>query len=605
MLVSEGYSADDIAAKLTSIGIRFTRDGGTFTIVDDAPAKGSSDPVPGQSADKNETLTILGCLSDIVENTCERINPCDSKFNSKVYSTCREQIQYVCDMVGITPKQVVLLASIIENKGRRNFDKHDLANALGMSYIKLLSFEDDIKALSEKRLVNLVSEEGICVARKTIPALAANEPYSIPVVTGLNTAGLLKEMNEIISSRENDEVDYDTMVKDLDALFENNPEADIVKQARAAGFTVKEAGEDDRVLFYILVKRYIYNDDDEVCWSDYDNILDDESEVGYFCAKFGNERFLLQQKRIVEPVNEEGMANPGAFHIRDEVKAMLFAEVGGVRSRSRRTSLKVTAPDGITAKELYYNDSEGEQIRRLSSLLTQENYNATCERLRRSGMRTGFTCIFYGGPGTGKTESVYQIARATGRGIVAVNVSEIKSCWVGESEKLVKGLFDKYRSIVEESEVAPILLFNEADAIFGIRQEGAERAVDKMENSLQNIILQEMEKLDGILIATTNLTQNLDKAFERRFLYKIRFNKPGLEARTKIWRYMIPDLSESEAKELAGDFDFSGGQIENISRKKMIKSILDGVEPDFREVRSYCGEELIDGKGGEGRKIGF
>ena len=65
---------------------------------------------------------------------------------------------------------------------------------------------------------------------------------------------------------------------------------------------------------------------------------------------------------------------------------------------------------------------------------------------------------------------------------------------------------------------APILLFNEADAIFGIRQEGATRAVDKMENSIQNIILQEMEKLDGILIATTNLTTNLDKAFERRFL---------------------------------------------------------------------------------------
>ena len=74
--------------------------------------------------------------------------------------------------------------------------------------------------------------------------------------------------------------------------------------------------------------------------------------------------------------------------------------------------------------------------------------------------------------------------------------------------------------------MAPILLFNEADAIFGIRQEGATRAVDKMENSIQNIILQEMEKLDGILIATTNLTTNLDNAFERRFLYKIRFDRP-------------------------------------------------------------------------------
>ena len=220
-------------------------------------------------------------------------------------------------------------------------------------------------------------------------------------------------------------------------------------------------------------------------------------------------------------------------------------------------------------------------------------------------MRTGFSCIFYGSPGTGKTETVYQIARQTGRAIVPVNVSEIKSCWVGESEKMIQGVFNKYRALVEDSEVAPILLFNEADAIFGIRREAATDAVDKMENSIQNIILQEMEKLDGILIATTNLTQNLDKAFERRFLYKIKFNKPSVEAKGKIWKSLLPSLTEQEAGILASNYDFSGGQIENVSRKKVIQTIIDGREPDFDEVRSYCSEELLEGKGGEGRRIGF
>ena len=111
-----------------------------------------------------------------------------------------------------------------------------------------------------------------------------------------------------------------------------------------------------------------------------------------------------------------------------------------------------------------------------------------------------------------------------------VNISQIKSCWVGESEKNIKGLFDNYRELVKKSEVTPILLFNEADAIIGVRKEGAQSAVDKMENSLQNIILQEMETLDGIMIATTNLQENMDKAFERRFLYKIKFDRPTEEA---------------------------------------------------------------------------
>ena len=100
------------------------------------------------------------------------------------------------------------------------------------------------------------------------------------------------------------------------------------------------------------------------------------------------------------------------------------------------------------------------------------------------------------------------------------DVPQIKSKWVGDSEKNIKALFDRYREVVKRSKLAPILLFNEADAIIGKRQEGAERAVEKMENSIQNIILQEIENLDGIMIATTNLQQNMDTAFERRFLYK-------------------------------------------------------------------------------------
>lgn len=72
-----------------------------------------------------------------------------------------------------------------------------------------------------------------------------------------------------------------------------------------------------------------------------------------------------------------------------------------------------------------------------------------------------------------------------------------------------------------------------------------------MENSLQNIILQEMENLQGIMIATTNLTENFDPAFERRFIYKVKFNKPDPEARSLIWESMVEGLSYSSANALA------------------------------------------------------
>ena len=113
-----------------------------------------------------------------------------------------------------------------------------------------------------------------------------------------------------------------------------------------------------------------------------------------------------------------------------------------------------------------------------------------------------------------------------------------------------------------------------------------------------------MENLDGIMIATTNLEQNMDKAFERRFLYKIKFNKPSLEARSSIWKSMIPALSEDESKALAMRYDFSGGQIENIARHYAINTVLYGDDDNrLNSLFSYCDGEKFEKK--ECRKIGF
>jgi SpoVK/Ycf46/Vps4 family AAA+-type ATPase len=108
----------------------------------------------------------------------------------------------------------------------------------------------------------------------------------------------------------------------------------------------------------------------------------------------------------------------------------------------------------------------------------------------------------------------------------------------------------------------------------------------------------------GILIATTNLTKNLDKAFERRFLYKIFFEKPDTHTKSLIWKDKIPMLSEQECLLLSGRYDLSGGQIDNVCKKFVLKQILTGNTPDLKEIEEYCQEEFLDKKS-ERRKIGF
>jgi SpoVK/Ycf46/Vps4 family AAA+-type ATPase len=307
---------------------------------------------------------------------------------------------------------------------------------------------------------------------------------------------------------------------------------------------------------------------------------------------------------MIEYNNDDGFVNRESFRMTMEAKRTLFEELNLSSLNTNQKKAGLLKADDIAIKKLYYDEDVRKQVFELTQLLNDDHYQEIRNRLKESGFRCGFTCLFYGMPGTGKTETVLQLAKETGRDIMQVNISEIKSMWVGESEKNIKALFDNYRNKVKECKLTPILLFNEADAIIGKRQEGAERAVDKMENSIQNIILQEMETLDGILIATTNLAQNMDKAFERRFLYKIKFTKPTIEARMSIWREMIPTLSEADTHALAVKYDFSGGQIENIARHYAIDNILHGSSSNVLETLSiHCDNERLEKK--EQRKIGF
>ena len=252
--------------------------------------------------------------------------------------------------------------------------------------------------------------------------------------------------------------------------------------------------------------------------------------------------------------------------------------------------------NAIKEKVLFFNSSEQTQIARLTSLLSTDNFPSVQQRLEEEGMRKGFACLFYGAPGTGKTETVLQIARQTGRDIMQVDIAGLRDKWVGESEKNIRDVFTRYRRLCKSCEVMPILFFNEADAIINKRTENIQHSVDKMDNAIQNIILQELENLDGILIATTNLTSNLDRAFERRFLYKVEFHKPTTDVKAQIWRSMLKDISTDDARQLASHFDFSGGQIENVARKRTVDYILSGKYASLPEIEEYCRAELLTNK---------
>ena len=545
--------------------------------------------------------TIIQCMCSITEKMRDPERMGQIIINEDNSKKAASELRMLRKALGMNSMQVLILTAIIQKSSRYRIDGDDISTFLGMEYLQFLTHDDDMEELRKRGYIRIDKEGHISVPKEVLKNLKANKAVEPEPTTGLSTGKILNRMKKILSIRREDEMTTEEAFDEIKALLKGNPETSI---SSACDKYIKHIYSNEAMVFFALIYRYWYEHDDMVGWHDIDDYFD-EDELDELQTEFRIELMELQCRKVIEYAGEDGMLTKDFFRIKDAIKEEIFEDVGGIKKKDAKISAsrKLDAVS-INRKELFYNSAEGCQVAQLKELLSDKSFNGIRARMKDKGLRSGFTCLFYGSPGTGKTETVYQIARESGRDLFIVDVSQIKSCWVGESEKNIKDVFDKYRACVREGGIVPILLFNEADAIFGIRQQGAERAVDKMENSIQNIILQEMEDLDGILIATTNLTENLDKAFERRFLYKVRFDKPSLEVKRQIWKSMMPDITDANAAYLADKFELSGGQIENVARKKTIQNILSGMEPAIEDLIKYCCEEEI-GANKERRRIGF
>lgn len=287
---------------------------------------------------------------------------------------------------------------------------------------------------------------------------------------------------------------------------------------------------------------------------------------------------------------------------------MIYGKNADLYKKKPVCNRNILEPEKLKEKHLFYSETVQKQIDMLEESLSQKNLVAMQKRLESKGLPKGVAVLLYGAPGTGKTETVYQLAKKTNRKILHVDISESKSMWFGESEKIVKKIFTNYRKLCQTAERrhenTPILLFNEADALISKRKDVTSGNCAQTENAIQNILLEEMEKLDGIIFATTNLCNNMDKAFERRFLFKVEYEKPSLEARKKIWGSKLPELGESDLERLADRFDFSGGEIDNIVRKCEMTEIIKGALPSYDEIAELCENERLEKEEKECR-VGF
>lgn len=486
--------------------------------------------------------------------------------------------------------QAIILGAALdyefENTDEMQFS--DLSRFFEVETLAVAGWVKDFRTLENKKLISYYeSENKIKISGEVVKSIIDNRAPSFSDATKKTVPAFLKDF--INTARENfwESLSLCGKQKSLIVMEQKNSDLDFVSKCKNL-----IPDMNDRFVFYsICLNFHVGNKNDLDTILEYIIPSDDQMVIG---REMLTGRNNLITKKLVK-IDRQGMYNDATFTLNKGGLQLLYGEDAKYYLPQIDNKLLI-ASSSIKDKRLFYSADNQKQIDMLKSALSQDRFVEIQERLKEKGMVSGMAILLYGAPGTGKTESVLQIARETGRDIIHVNISETKSSWFGESEKKIKSIFDNYKALCEmnmENGKAPILLFNEADAIFARRHVSDFSSCDQTENAMQNIILEEMENFEGILIATTNLADNLDAAFERRFLFKIKFDKPTVEAKSKIWQSKLRWLNESDADCLAQAYDFSGGEIDNVVRKAMMNQVITGVCPRFEEIQDICKTERI------------
>ena len=520
-----------------------------------------------------------------------------------------EALRYLMRRLEMNAVQIHILAcALFHSKATGHAcDTDDITEYMGSHPLELFSKQKEFDQLIELGYLETCEShfgsDQWAVRKEALAALNNNAAFNIETLRSKDAASFLADCAGAVRDGRRHDNDGE-IKKEWDWLFKLNQHLPIVFNIR------RIADGDELVLKPLVLAAALLGTEAAISIDESDlNMVMTPPDVRKVVRGLQKGVHPLAIKKIFEPLcNEGGMADADQWVISKdgwmELLSQNIEEVNSILNDNEEWGRNLTSCSQIPERKLYFSGKTQDEVNRLRQLLQDEQYQQIVARLREKNMPTGLNILLYGTAGTGKTELVQQLARETGRDIFIVDMSQIRDKYVGESEHNLARIFQTYRTYVARMKKTPILFCNECDAIFGSRLERTSGSVDKMENAMQNILLEQMEKLQGIMICTTNLTSTLDKAFERRFLLKIQLPKPNNEARKQIWATMLPKLSDEQATVLANRFEFSGGQIQNVTRKQIINSIFTGTEEmDFNRILDDCTAETMDRS--NGRQIGF
>lgn len=307
--------------------------------------------------------------------------------------------------------------------------------------------------------------------------------------------------------------------------------------------------------------------------------------LGYF-----DEESILVQKGVIR-IEHQGGGDPFActvFRISSEyLQQFTTGQVHkpdySIEFPAKRITSQLSWEDLVLAPEVM------EEIEQVSMWLANGSKIMKEWGLNRN-VKPGYRCLFYGPPGTGKTLTASLIGARAGVDVYRIDLSMVVSKYIGETEKNLSNVFD------QAERRNWVLFFDEADSLFGKRTQTS-NSNDRHANQEISYLLQRVEDFPGVVILASNLKQNIDEAFARRFQSSIYFPMPDGNQRLRLWKNLFP-IPEKLSNEvdmgmLAEKYELTGGALTNVARYAALVAVGDGRQTiNQQDLLKAIGKEL-------------
>jgi len=509
-----------------------------------------------------------------------------------------EEIVYLQNEFELDYNEAVLLGIILklyfDKKRFRGLDVEELMDALNIETASKEYFEllRHLRSLSIKDIIIFQDSKSfrddINIDNNVLNILLENKD-EMDEVDFNDIHSVLDYLDKLYNRRMNETISLNKLLR-LSRI--------IALKSKDFSFLAKYS-EDEIILFFKVLLEEVHGKSGIYASSVADDLYDSMSQTSRFMQKIYQKDFPIIKDSILEVTENGRFLNDPELEIN---KTFYFAIFKTKKQKKGFVSDIVKyIPYKKINQTLFVDEKIETQINLITKAIDKKNFKKITKELKQYNLSSGIVALLYGYPGTGKTATAYYLSKMSKRDVLQVDISNIRDKYVGESEKRIKAIFNEYERAKKELKHEPILLFNEADSLIGKRM-NTSTSVDVMNNTMQNILLEELEKFEGVFIATTNLTENMDDAFNRRFLYKIEYKKPSKNVRKRLWLHRLPQSEDFLDKII--HYELTGGQIENIARKALLEHILNSKKINQTYIKKLIEEEK-NFKSEKEKKIGL